>query len=491
MRFFFLCCITIWLTGSAAIADTFVFRNEENKREEVEGEVYGTGDGVIAVERFDGSLRIIPEEVIEKRTVSKPTSPITPTRMLEKLKQQFGEELFRGRVSGQYVIGVILQAPLPRTSERRVQTALRKSAGYMNSIERSFDRFVRIAGLKMQNPKFPMVVLIFETDDGFEEFTAKHTGNKGLSAGNIAGFYSQITNYLYVRMSECYSFATPLHEAIHQLCFNTRVLNRLAPIPVWFSEGMATGFEGSGDQVKSDPRKLSLVYGKVIAERGLPRGVDWNQVADGDKLFRGDIFAGEAYLQAWAMHWYLVSKHTKEYGKYLKYLQTLEPLSESSSRARQQAFLDAFGKNPRDFQGNFADAFKAGMKRIKIPRDRNDLPGLISRQENLAGVEVYGQSARGRITVQGQLKNISPIREMAYYIAAISDGGTYADWYVPSLKINASFELKPQAAVKVLPGARAGFARGFNLLIKSVPADSDENAEWKQGDLPRLQSRRR
>jgi hypothetical protein len=488
LAYFVAACLSAPLV---ARCDTIEFLNEKNKTEEAEGSIYGTGDGAIVVQKADGSLRIIPDQLVKKRTVAKPEPPMPPARMLEKLKTQFGEELFRGRVTGQYVIGVILQAPLPKSSERRVQAALRKSAGYMTSIARSFDRFVRVAGVEMTKPKHPMVVLIFETDDNFEAFTAEHTGNKGLSAGNIAGFYSQVTNYLYVRMSECYSFATPLHEAIHQLCFNTGVLHRLAPIPVWFSEGMATGFEGAGDQVKSDPRKLSLVYGKIIGKRGLPQGVDWNQVAGGDRLFRGDIFAGEAYLQAWAMHWYFVSKHKKEYGSYLKYLQTLQPLSDVSDRTRRQEFVKAFGKSPNEFQANFAPAFISAMKRIKIPPDRNELPGLISRQQNLAGIEVYGESARGRITVTGNLKNISPIREMAYYIAAISDSGTYTDWYVPKLKINASIKLNSQAATKLLPGSRGGPARGFNILIRSVPADSDENKEWQNGKLPQLQGARR
>ncbi len=73
--------------------------------------------------------------------------------------------------------------------------------------------------------------MIFETDEDFEEYTTKHTGGRGLSAGNIAGFYSPQTNYLYVRMSECYDFSTPLHEAIHQQCFNTGVLARLTDSP--------------------------------------------------------------------------------------------------------------------------------------------------------------------------------------------------------------------------------------------------------------------
>jgi hypothetical protein len=463
--------------------DVFEYVDQNGETQTVEGRLHASGDGILAVEPADGSLRLIPQDVIRKRTPGPDPKPITPQQMLDQLKDEFGEENFRGVVSGQYVIGVVLQAPLPRTSERRVSAALRKSARYMQSIQTTFASFVRSMDLDAQKSKFPMVVLIFETDDNFEAYTAKATGSRGLSAGNIAGFYSHLTNYLYVRMSECYTFGTPLHEAIHQQCFNTGVFQRLAPIPVWFAEGMASGFEGGGDRVKTSPQKLNFEYARAIAEGLLPRGLGWDVIAGSDQIFRGDIFAGPAYVHGWSMHWFLVSKYPKEYAQFLHYVQTLPPLEEVSDRERQAKFEELFGKTPGDFQREFPDAFASALKRQKLPPQPDPIPGLVKQNTNLAAIDLFAESNGRQMLVQGKLRNISPIREMSYYVTIETDTGTFADWFVPRLKINQLIVLKPQAARRP-DGRFSAPGRSFRMQVQSVPADSDEAKAWASGRLP-------
>ena len=248
--------VVVGLTGGlkSARADTFTFIAQDGQREEVEARLYAIGGGAMALELADGSMKLIPEAAVMKRVPGQDPEPTTPAAKLAALKEKYGAEKFRGIVAGNYVIGVVLMAPLPKSSEKRVEMRLKKAAAYMQNIETNFAVFARSAKATPQKPKFPLVLLIFETDEIFEDFATKETGG-GLSAENIAGFYSQLSNGLYIRMSECYTFATPLHEAIHQQCFNTGVMQRLAPLPKWFVEGMATGFEGSGEKVKGDPLK--------------------------------------------------------------------------------------------------------------------------------------------------------------------------------------------------------------------------------------------
>lgn len=483
VRVLFLLVAVIGLLVAPAVADQFRYIDQDGKTVDIEARLYGTGQGAIAMELGDGSLRIVPQEAVQKRVPGDDPKPMAPEAMLERLTEEFGEEKFRGTVMGQYVVGVVLTAPLPKSSEGRVQANLKKAARYMRGIEAKFKRFCTTMRVRQDDPKFPLVVLIFETDDDFEDYTSKTTGGGGLSAGNIAGFYSQLTNYLYVRMSECYTFATPLHEAIHQQCFNTGVLSRLAPIPVWFAEGIATGFEGTGDSVRSDPQQLSAPYAKQLAEiGGLPRGMSWSDVVTTDAVFRGDIFAGEAYLHAWSMHWLLVSRHRKEYGDYLKYLNTLEPLADVAERVRMQKFEELFGMSPDAVQRDFVPAFSTALKRAKFKEDPNDRPGVISRQTNLAGVDVYAESNGAALNVEAQLRNISPLRDMAFYVVVYTGRGQYVDWYLPRMKINQFTKLQ----TKSLP-ARGG--QGFNVQVMSTPADSPMNARWSRGQLPSLRQR--
>ncbi|MDA0588434.1 MAG: DUF1570 domain-containing protein [Planctomycetota bacterium] len=464
-------------------ADVFEYVDEDGKTQTLDGRLYASGQGILAVEPADGSLRLIPQDVVRKRTPGPDPKPITPQQMLDRLRDEFGEEEFRGVISGQYVIGVVLQAELPRASERRVTAALRKSASYMQSIQTMFASFARTMDVQTESSKFPMVVLIFETDEDFEAYTAKATGSRGLSAGNIAGFYSHLTNYLYVRMSECYTFGTPLHEAIHQQCFNTGVFQRLAPIPVWFAEGMASGFEGGGDKVKTTPQKINIEYARLIVEGEIPQGLGWDVIAGSDQIFRGDIFAGPAYVHGWSMHWFLVSNYQKEYAKYLQYVQTLPPLEEVSDRGRQAKFEELFGKSPSDFQPEFPAAFGNALKRQRLPPQPDPIPGLVQQNTNLAGIDLFAESNGREMLVQGKLRNISPIRDMTYYVTIVTDTGTFADWFVPRLKINQLIPLKPQAARRP-DGRFSAPGRSFRMRVQSVPADSDAAKAWASGQLP-------
>lgn len=481
-------CLTATMT---ARADRFTYIAEDGRRTEVEAKIYATGGGAIALELNDGSLDLIPEERVMKREPSRDPTPITPAEMLTRLEERFGKEKFRGVVSGSYVIGVVMMAPLPKASEKKVEGALKKSAAYMQSISRTFETFVKQAKLTTEAPKYPLVVLVFETDEIFEDFTAKETGNRGLSAGNIAGFYSQLTNGLYIRMSECYTFATPLHEAIHQQCFNRGVLPRLAPLPKWFVEGMATGFEGAGDQVKGDPLKLNQQYAKSIALSGrIPGDLDWDLVASVDKLFGADIFAGEAYFHAWSMHWLLVSKYRDKYAKYLQAMSELEPLTDIKPDDQRKAFIAAFGKSPNSFESEFLPAFLNAAKKENFKQSRDDLPGTISRQVNLAGVDISAESNGLQVGVKGTLRNISPLRDMTYYLVVMTESGSYTDWLIPNLKMNAVYQLKPSTLSKTINGAPGGPGRAFMVRVSAVPADSPEAAKWARGQLPSINIRR-
>jgi len=474
-------CGGLGLVAKPTVADTFEYVDEGGEDQKVEARFYGEGQGAIALELANGSLLLIPQGRLKKRIPGDDPTPMTPQDMLTRLEGEFSKGLFRGRVEKQYVVGVVLTAPLPKTSERRVAANLLKAARYMSGIENIFHRYCKTMKIEREDPKFPLVVLIFETDDDFNEYTARYTGGRGLSAENIAGFYSPLTNYLYVRMSECYSFATPLHEAIHQQCFNTRVLARLAPLPVWFSEGIATGFEGDGDRVQSDPFKLNAAYVKMIMRSdGLPRQMSWDDLVKTDQVFRGDIFAGSAYIHAWSMHWLLVSKFRKQYPEYLRYLSTLEPLAEESTRMRSAKFEEIFGDTPNAIQKNFGPAFQAAMKRFKPPGSSQERPGTVSRISNLAGVDVYAESDGVNLKVQPRIRNLSPIREMAFVVSAVSDAGSVVQWFLPKMKINELQLLQP----KIVRG------RGLNVIVQSTPSDSETAARWRRGQLPAVGLRR-
>lgn len=60
----------LWSISSKSLADNFSYINDEGKRVEVEAKLYATGSGVLALERNDGSIELVPEARVMQRTPS-------------------------------------------------------------------------------------------------------------------------------------------------------------------------------------------------------------------------------------------------------------------------------------------------------------------------------------------------------------------------------------------------------------------------------------
>ena len=247
-------------------ADGFEYLDRKGHPQSIEGQIYAADRSQTIVQLDDGSLEIIPSALITKRDPKDGPEFITVQQALDRLKTKYGPDLFRGIAVAPFVVGIVLQSPVPEENERRLSRALEKSAGYMRSIEGSFDKFMASLDIQTTRPQVPLTLLIFESDDDFEAFASERFGKASLSAKQVKGFYSNRTNVLYVRMSECASFDTPLHEAIHLLCFNKGLFKRLAPEPLWLAEGMACSFEGAGTSSRGNPTLLNSEYAAELIE---------------------------------------------------------------------------------------------------------------------------------------------------------------------------------------------------------------------------------
>lgn len=468
--------------------DVFTYRDRKGKTVTVEARMVGSGQGQHVLELADGQYQIVPQAAVSKRVPKDPPTPLTPDAVLNQLKERFGgDDLFRGRTDGHFVVGLVPGSSLPKGSEKRADACLRKATKFMKSVEKNFLSFTKRMRIRTEEPTHPLVVLVFESDADFEKYHTSISGGEGMSSGNVAGFYSPVSNWLVIRMTECFTFDTPLHEAIHQQVFNQHLLKRLAPTPAWFNEGIATGFEGNGDSISLGPAKVSVRYSK-LANRA--RTVNWPALVREDKAFRGDIFAGEAYTHAWGMHWLLVTKYKDEYADYVRKLGEKEPLAEDQAKQRTSDFEDIFGKSGGELQSEFPRALMAAVKRQRLPADRQKRGGEINRQTNLADVSVVGASnGRGDMTTEGMIRNISLLRPMTFHVVAVTNSGQYAEWLITDLGINRTAKLRIQPATKRVPGARGGPSRSFRLLVKSVAPDSREAKLWESGETPQVRVR--
>ncbi len=463
-------------------ADVFVYKESNGETVEVEARLVATGRGFTAIETADGQYRIVPDEAIEKREPKEGPEPFDSGAMVARLQKQFGEELFRSYTREPFVIGLVLASRLPKSSENRARNFLTKAATFMKGVEGAFVSFVKEARINTQKPAHPLVVLIFESQDDFNKYAGSVTGGNGLSANRMAGFYSGRTNFLAIRMAECRSFDVPLHEAIHQQVYNRRVFERLAPIPHWFDEGIATGFEATQGRISIGPSKISPRYARQVISAS---HLTFREIITDDSVFAGDVLAGEAYGNAWALHWLLFTKYRSSYGKYLRILSEKRPLVKEGPDQRLADFKQAFGKELAEIEREFPGFLETGIRKQSVDLNPEHPPGISFTQQNVGEAEVTGIRKGDEIFVEGQLTNISPLRPMAFHVTVETDGGTYADWYIATLDIGQTVPLARQYARKAMQGVHSrGAASTFRVRIRSVTPDSEEAAQWRKGELP-------
>lgn len=493
--------LTAWaailLAASPAGADRFAYVDEQGKQILLEGRLLGTAEGVGVVELADGQYQFIPEKAARRRTVSEGPAPIDGAGMLAALEEQFTSQKFHGLAQDPYVLGLVLAAPLPKNGEGRASGFLHQAGVFLKNVDSAFGKFIKDARVPARPPRFPLVVLIFESQADFVQYATVATGGSGLSAKRLGGFYSPRTNFLAVRLDECRTYEVVLHEAIHQQTYNRELFQRLAPIPTWFQEGIATGFEANQGKISIGPGKISMRYATQAIES---RRVTWEQLLTNDAVFQTDALASDAYGLGWGLHWLAVTKYHSEYGKYLRLLATKQPLTEDKPQQRLADFREAFGKAVTTIVQDFRLALEAGMKRQKVTREKpKPPPGMSQTVESLGEVQLsavrHADAGPGRLEVQGALANLSPLRPMAFHVTVETDAALYAEWFVPSVEVAKSIPLSVQQVQKmmniatpdgrIMPAPRAaGVPRRFRVRIRSTPAESTEAQAWRRGRLP-------
>jgi hypothetical protein len=217
-------------------------------------------------------------------------------------------------------------------------------------------------GFDLQVSEEPLVWLCFRKPESFQDY-AFATENADLSW--LSGYYSSRTNRVAVvrpsRIRRWRLSARPaadvagrvddgvddglvkiVHEAGHQLAFNTGLLKRGVMYPLWASEGVALAFEDcAGDYVPggrySEARKsrlLELHRGGALAP--LEEFVVLPSLpADGSDA--------DIYAQAWGFFRFLCEKRPAELKDYFSYLCSLNSGRRSTYRLRRE-FVESFGE---------------------------------------------------------------------------------------------------------------------------------------------------
>ena len=316
-----------------------------------------SGDKVYLLGR-DGHLwDFRPDEARDYRKTASSFRGYSPAELRAVLQRELGQHLdVTG--TGHYLV-----------AHPRNQGA--EWAQRFEELYRSFVHYFSVRGLRPKEPQFPLVAIVWAKPEDLYRYAAA----EGLPVGRgTLGYYSAVTNRvaLYDYTAEAgrtggwkQNAATIIHEATHQMAFNTGVHNRLALPPRWLAEGLGTLYEAPGvwnphnypargDRIN----RGRLTQFREFANSGRPAAWFLQLVAS-DQPFRTSV--GAAYAESWALTFFLSETEPAKYGQYLAKT-AKRPAFESYSTAQRMAdFTAIFGKDFRMMDANLL-RFIAGLE---------------------------------------------------------------------------------------------------------------------------------
>jgi hypothetical protein len=222
----------------------------------------------------------------------------------------------------------------------------------------SFHNYWKQRNFKLSEPEFPLVALIFA---GEKEFAAFATKDAGADAATAKGYFSIDTNQMVLYDLTAgkpgniegqlalvpFNIATVIHEATHQIAFNSGMHVRKADNPLWLVEGMAMYFETpdlsskSGWKTVGAVNDLRLEHFQQFARSRKPDSLV--TLVSSDARFADNDQMGDAYAEAWALSHFLIQRKKEAYIKYLTMLAAKPRLVINTPEERLAEFRAAFG----------------------------------------------------------------------------------------------------------------------------------------------------
>ena len=239
-------------------------------------------------------------------------------------------------------------------------------------------------GFEMGEPEFRLVAIIFSDKASYIKYSQRELGD---AADSIVGYYNMESNRMVmydlagvavnrpgrtVGISHINQFlaspnapgavSTIVHEATHQIAFNSGLHQRLSDCPKWFSEGIAMycetpdlgrgkGWAGIG-VVNRTRLGQFMQYGQQRPANSLRTLiVDDHRLVDAKQ-------AVDAYAESWALTYYLIHKHPKQYVAYLKVLSRKQPLVYDDKATRLAEFEKQFGP-PEKLEADFLNYMRS------------------------------------------------------------------------------------------------------------------------------------
>jgi hypothetical protein len=305
----------------------------------LEGHAIGWSQDEIRLLARDGRLwRLPPAQVQQYRRTSERFHSFSVAEMRSRLAAEFGQAN-EVSATGHYLV-------VHPAGDRDLW------AQRFEEIYDAFLHYFRLRGWRVPEPQFPLVAVVFPTQAQFLEYARR---NDERLAHDVVGYYSPVSNRILMydvaeKNPQNWSInaETIIHEAAHQIAFNTGIHHRFQQPPRWVCEGLGTMFEAPGvwnPRQYRRPQDRLHTYRQQRFEAYLPRRPRSAllEFLASDALFQRDVDA--AYAEAWALSFFLSETRPRQYIDYLR--RTAQPATSADEEAerRLRDFVAVFGEN--------------------------------------------------------------------------------------------------------------------------------------------------
>ncbi len=307
---------------------------------------WGRHDAVVL--ETSGRMQFLEQtDIQDHRTLAIDFQPQSVIESRLALQAELGAR-YETVIFGPYVIA----APIGQAQRWRDQ---------FSSLLAGYVRYFEVRQWPLRRPDFPLCVVVYASRGEFVAYTNSQVQQLPSS---VVGCYSPRSNRcaLYnidgpatvegsatrdapVNWNE--TQATIIHEAVHQLAYNTGLHERLSIDPLWFVEGLASMFE--------QPKVYDLKQHSTLVQRLLPdkcRRLQqlWQHPEQIVPLLEAlvvsdDLFSKNpdvAYDFSWAMTFYLAERMPAELRQFTSLL-SQRPFGDYPNALRMRDFKQAFG----------------------------------------------------------------------------------------------------------------------------------------------------
>ena len=346
-------CCTSSVAVPVAISSEMVEGMIQGRR--VEGVLVGVGRQPVELLGRDGRLWPLDRnQPVRFQKTASSFRPYPPSEFRAVLLRELGSD-YEVTGTSHYLIAH------PRGQRSRWDERL-------EDLYRSFVQYFSVRGFQPAPPPFPLVGIVCKNRGDFDRRAASGAAN----SPGVLGFYEPLSNRITLydmgggdATNWRHNASVLVHEATHQMAFNTGIHSRYAPTPTWVAEGLATLFEAPGVSDSHANTRLAdrvnwgrlRAFRQVMAPHHRPEMLA--SIVASDDLFQANPTA--AYAEAWALTFFLVETQPHDYARYLKRTGSRPPFQKYTAAERTADFTAVFGGNWQLIEARFL-RFIAGVR---------------------------------------------------------------------------------------------------------------------------------